>query len=88
MKTMEVKEFKKKMSLIQPIADKYKFLVVGNDPHTSRLTLKDELSIWRIDIYLTKMTVVFQPAGGKIKYYKRFNLEKIEDLLKNPYKYE
>lgn len=85
---MEVAEFRKKMALIELIAVKYMWIYTSNDLQTFRVSYSDELSIWRIDIYLSKMTVCLLPKGAKPKYFKRQNLERIEDIFKNPYKYE
>lgn len=85
---MERAEFKRKIALIEPIAAKYKWTYSGNDIKTFRISYADELSIWRIDIYLSKMTVCMLPKGGNPKYFKRQNLEKIEQIFRNPYRYE
>ena len=85
---MEKSEFKKKLGLIEKIAQKHKWTYVSNDLNTFRVSYKDELSIYRIDIYLSKMTVCLLPAGDKPVYFKRQNLEMIEAIFKQPHAYE
>lgn len=85
---MDKQEFSKKLGLIEKLATKHKWTYVSNDLKTFRISYKDELSIYRIDIYLTKMTVCLLPAGLSPVYYKRQNLEMLEAIFKNPAKYE
>lgn len=85
---MDKSEFRRKIALIEPIAQKYNWIYLNNDLQTFRVSYTDELAIWRIDIYLSKMTVCLIPKGSKPMYYKRTDLEHLEKIFKNPYKYE
>lgn len=85
---MDKSEFKKKLGLIEKIAQKHRWTYVSNDLNTFRISYKDELSIYRIDIYLSKMTVCLSPAGDKPVYFKRQNFEMIEAIFKQPHAYE
>jgi hypothetical protein len=84
---MAITDFISKKKLIDPIAGKYKWTSISFDSSTGRLSYKDELSVYRIDIYTSKMTVCILPAGDKPIYKKRQNLEMIESVFKNPYQY-
>ena len=85
---MEKSEFKNKFNLIEKISIKYKWTYISSDLKTFRVSYKDEWSMYRIDIYLSKMTVCLLPAGDKPVYYKRQNLEMIEAIFKQPHAYE
>lgn len=85
---MEKAEFQKKLAKINKIASKFKWTYVSNDMNNYRVSFKDELSIYRVDIYLSKMTVCLLPAGEKPVYFKRQNLEMLEGIFKQPHAYE
>lgn len=85
---MTKSEFQNKLAKVNNIANKYRWTYVSKDQKTFRISFKDELSIHRVDIYLSRMTVCLLPVGGKPVYLKRQNLEMIEGLFKNPFKYE
>jgi hypothetical protein len=82
---MEKKDFTNKKKLIDTIASKYKWTSISNDSNTGRLSYNDELSVYRVDIYTSKMTVCILPSGDKPIYRKRQNLEMIDTIFKNPY---
>lgn len=81
---MDLKEYRNKMNLILSLAKKCRWETHSTDSNTFRISLKDELSIYRIDIYLSKMTICFLPTGEKPKYFKRQNLKMIENIMLHP----
>jgi hypothetical protein len=83
--TMDITDFKTKKKLIDSVASKYNWNNISNDSNCGRLSYMDELSVYRIDIYTSKMTVCILPAGDKPIYKKRQNIEMIEKVFKNPY---
>ena len=86
MKQTKADDFRNKLKLIKEIAAKYKWNLVRTDIDFGRISLTDELSIFNIDIYTTKMTVCFFPKGEKPKFLKRQSIDMIESILKNPFK--
>lgn len=85
---MTRQEFKEKLKKVEKLAKKYNWRYDSQDSSTYRVSFKDELSIYRIDIYLSKMTVGLLPVGDKPIFYKRQNLEMIEMILKHPHEFE
>lgn len=85
---MTTEEFKKKSKLIGEIAKKYDWRSHSEDSATYRVSYKDELSIYRIDIYLSRMTVCLLPVGDKGSFFKRQNLKMIEAIFKDPHEFE
>lgn len=86
MKLTKTEDFKHKLKLIKEFAAKYKWNLVRTDIDFGRISLTDELSIFNIDIYTTKMTVCFFPKGEKPTFLKRQSIDMIESILKNPFK--
>lgn len=85
---MQKSEFKNKIGQISNIAVKYKWSYVSSDFKTFRLSFKDNYSLYRLDIYLSKMTVCLIPVGGKPVYLKHQDLVMLEDIFEDPLKYE
>jgi hypothetical protein len=83
---MNTKDFKTKLKLITDISRKYEWHLVSTDVNSGRISFTDELSIFRIDIYTSKMTVCFLPKGDKPKFFKRQSLQMIDNIFKNPFK--
>lgn len=79
-------DFKNKLKLISEISSRYKWELVSTDINCGRISFSDELSIFRIDIYTSKMTVCFLPKGAKPVFFKRQSLQMIENIFKNPFK--
>ena len=84
---MNRNEFNKKKKEIDLIATEFNWIAISNDPECGRLSYSDELSIYRIDIYTSKMTVCILPKGSKAIYKKRLPYQKIKKIFQNPYKY-
>lgn len=85
---MDIKDFRRKKKLVEEVAKKHCWLYYSTDSKTYRISFKDNLSIYRIDIYLSKMTVVLLPSGDTPTYHKRQNIEMIDAIMKEPYKFE
>lgn len=77
----------KKKELIS-LAKKYNWRLDSEDKNNGRISFKDELSIYRMDIYLSKMTVGLLPIGDKPIWFKRRNMKMIEEMLSQPSKFE
>lgn len=74
--------------MVEKIALKHNWRMHSTDSKTYRVSYKDELSIYRVDVYLSKMTVCLLPVGDNGIYFKRQNLELIEAILKSPHEFE
>ncbi|HAH24922.1 MAG TPA: hypothetical protein DCL77_14410 [Prolixibacteraceae bacterium] len=84
---MDKEDYRKKKLEIDTIAARYMWSVVSNDEKSGRLSYQDELSVYKVDVFTSKMTVCILPKGGQPVYLKRQNMVMVDKVLKNPYKY-
>lgn len=80
-------DFKQKKQRIDKIAASYSWSSLPSDESNGRISYIDELNVYRIDIYTSKMTVCILPKGDKPTYMKRQNFDMIDNILKNPFVY-
>jgi hypothetical protein len=75
---------------VEELADKYKWSFVGGDRNTYKVSYIDSMGIYRADVYLSTLSVGLLPigAGLEMKWFKKIDYKKIEDILKSPTKYE
>lgn len=81
-------EFKRKLQILEAIAASYKWAYVSNDFNTGRVTFKDQYSVYRMDVYTTKMTVCLMVPGNASVYLKKQTLESITNVFCSPHDYE
>lgn len=79
-------EINKKFVDLRKVGERNKWLVCKVDYKQGLISFKDELSIYRIDIWVSKMSVGFLAVGEPMKYFKRQNYEAIELMMKEPEK--
>ena len=84
---MDISDFRNKKQRIDKFATVYLWSALPHDEANGRISYVDELSVYRIDIYTSRMTVCILPKGGKPTYKKRQSYEMIELIFKNPFKY-
>lgn len=65
---MQVRTFLKTRTQITNFAKPLGWGYQSQDPNTGRLSLKTDDGVYKVDIYLTKMTVCLIPVGGKPAY--------------------
>lgn len=87
MKPTKTEDFKHKLKLIKEFAAKYKWNLIRTDIDFARISLCDELSIFKVDIYTSKMTVCIFPKGEKPTFLKRQTMDMIETILKSPFQF-
>lgn len=85
---MSKDQFKQKRNELLEIAAKYKWTYYNSDENNYRVSFVDELLIYRVDIYVSKMTVCFIQAGYKNVYLKHQSLEMIKTIFQHPYIYK
>lgn len=85
LKIMDATDFKNKLEQLTAISKKHGWQILSTDAKCGRVSFKDDLSIFRVDIYTSKMTVCLLPSGDKPVYLKRQNFDTISKLLANPY---
>jgi hypothetical protein len=83
---MNKEEFRAKMNELIAIGKQYKWQLLGADSKNYRVTLQDDLGIFRMDIYVSTWSVVFGRKGQAATTSKKHTIESITDILKNPYK--
>jgi hypothetical protein len=70
------------------LAEKYKWISTGSDGVNGRISFKDMYSIFFVDIYVSKMTVVFKGSlSGQLSLKKQTDKE-LEYLFKSPSEFE
>ena len=79
---MNLQEFNEKIEAIKSIAKKYDYIFVSTDTHVGRVSFRNRISTFRIDIYTTKMTVCILPKGDNPEYHKNQSFESIEKIFK------
>lgn len=82
---MNKTDFNKQVVQIKQIADKYLWRFESKDVSTSRVSFIDEFKIYRIDLYLSKMTICLICKGEKTIYLKKQTTSQIEKVFKQPY---
>ncbi len=75
---------------VEKIAHKSNCYYDSYDDNSYRLSFKDELGVYRIDIYLSTMTVGLIPIMNEdnSKWFKRKTLGFVEEIMSNPVKFE
>lgn len=82
---MNKQDFRVKIKELSELGRKYKWQLLGCDSQNYRVSLQDEMRIFRIDIYVSKGTVVFGRVGLTPTTTKNNTTKMIEDILKNPF---
>jgi hypothetical protein len=82
---MNKQEFKVKMKELMDMGAKYKWQLLGCDSQNFRVSLQDDMRIFRMDVYVSKGTVVFGRVGSTPDTTRNNTMNKIEAILKNPF---
>ena len=82
---MNKQDFRLKLKELSELGRKYKWNLLGCDSQNYRISLQDEMRIFRMDIYVSTGTVVFGRVGLGSSTTKNNTTAAIEKLLKNPY---
>lgn len=82
---MNIADFKEKIKKLTALANTHGWNLLSTDSNTGRITLKEEMTSMKMDIYTSKMTVCLQQAGEKTVYLKKQTFEMIDKLLSNPF---
>lgn len=84
---MNKADYIEKRKQLSQLAIRYMWNAAGTDENCGRVSFTDDLAVYRIDIYTSKMTVCILPQKGKPTFLKRQSIAQIEEIMKNPYKY-
>jgi len=80
---------KKNREAFEFLADKYRWTYHSEDKNTYKVSFVDELGRYRIDIYLSTLSIgLLSLITSDITWFKRSNLNFLEEILKFPTKYE
>ena len=82
---MNKEVFKNRFKQLDNLAKKYKWIYVSVCNKTFRATYKDDMSIFRVDVYLSKMTICLHRTGEDPIYFRKKNFKTVENILKNPF---
>jgi len=80
---------KKNKEAFELLADKYNWIYHSEDKNTYKVSFVDELVGYRIDIYLSTLSIgLLSLITSDTAWFKRSNLGFLEEILKFPAKYE
>ena len=83
---MDKIEFQTKKAEVENLATKYNWRFSNMHFENKRVSFEDETSYCRVDIFLSKMTIMITKKGQKPEVLKNQSMKQLEDNFKNPYK--
>lgn len=82
---MDKIEFQTKKAEVESFATKYNWSFSNMNFENKRVSYEDETSYCRIDIFLSKMTIMITKKGHKPVVLKKQSMKQLEDIFRNPY---
>lgn len=81
MKKQSAEKFNEAYKILGDLVKKHRWIQLSSDPKVGCFSMEDPMSVVRLDIYVTKMTVCFMSKECKTKYYKKMTTDKIEQIM-------
>lgn len=81
---------KQRHNAVKELAEKYGWAYANGDKNTYKVCYIDRMGIYRADIYLSTLTIGLLPieTGQDMIWFKKIGYDKLEEILKEPIKYE